>query len=181
MTSSESNQDVSSYDIDVDEEAEQILRDRRVSPIGADNWLQVTEPVNGSSEGKVDALLKDVGLEGQLASVAEMPHKRPVSVNDIFCNREIKLGAIRAIGFDMDYTLAQYKQPMFDNLAFEGAKEKLVKALGYPEEVMDLEYDHTVRFYFLVNIFFSIFPLPLSSHSLLPFTSSSVLGTRSHY
>lgn len=43
----------------------------------------------------------------------------------------------------MDYTLAQYQQPAFDKLAFDGAKEKLVKSLGYPSEVLDFEYDHT--------------------------------------
>ena len=37
---------------------------------------------------------------------------------------------------------AQYEQPAFDKLAFDGAKEKLVKALGYPEDVLDFEYDH---------------------------------------
>lgn len=44
----------------------------------------------------------------------------------------------------MDYTIAQYKQPAFDKLAFDGAKEKLVKKLGYPEKLLDVEYDHTV-------------------------------------
>jgi len=43
----------------------------------------------------------------------------------------------------MDYTLVQYQQPNFDQLAFDGAKEKLVHSLGYPEEVLNFEYDHT--------------------------------------
>lgn len=38
----------------------------------------------------------------------------------------------------------QYQQPAFDALAFNGAKEKLVHSLGYPEEVLDFEYDHKV-------------------------------------
>lgn len=46
----------------------------------------------------------------------------------------------------MDYTIAQYKQPAFDKLAFDGAKAKLVK-MGYPDELLDVEYDHTVRFF----------------------------------
>jgi hypothetical protein len=40
--------------------------------------------------------------------------------------------------------LAQYRQPAFDKLAFDGAKEKLVYKLGYPEEVLEFEYDHEV-------------------------------------
>jgi hypothetical protein len=45
----------------------------------------------------------------------------------------------------MDYTLSQYKQSAFDKLAFGGAKDKLVTILGYPKELLDAEYDHTVH------------------------------------
>jgi 5' nucleotidase family len=41
----------------------------------------------------------------------------------------------------MDYTLAQYQQPAFDQLAFDGAKRKLLNK-GYPELVLDFRYDH---------------------------------------
>ena len=51
---------------------------------------------------------------------------------DIFCNRELNMKQIEAIGFDMDYTLAQYNEA-FDMLAFEGAKDKLID-MGYPSE-----------------------------------------------
>lgn len=47
---------------------------------------------------------------------------------------------IRAVGFDMDYTLAQY-YTVFDQLAFDGAKDKLVRDLGYPEQVDKFNYD----------------------------------------
>ena len=52
----------------------------------------------------------------------------------VFCNRELNMGAIEAVGFDMDYTLAQYNVN-FDMLAFEGAKRKLVE-MGYPDEAV---------------------------------------------
>ena len=48
---------------------------------------------------------------------------------DIFCNRELNMKQIEAIGFDMDYTLAQYNYA-FELLAFEGAKQKLVSNEG---------------------------------------------------
>lgn len=93
------------------------------------------------------SLLEEVGLSdhqsGGLKSLESLPTKRIVSKNEVFCNRELKLGNIRAIGFDMDYTIAQYKQPAFDKLAFDGAKEKLVKKLGYPMKLLDVDYDHT--------------------------------------
>ena len=40
----------------------------------------------------------------------------------------------------MDYTLAQYTTD-FDLLAFNGAREKLVKVMGYPEEVLSFTYN----------------------------------------
>lgn len=40
----------------------------------------------------------------------------------------------------MDYTLAQYFTA-FDQLAFDGAKQKLMKDLGYPQMVDAFEYD----------------------------------------
>jgi len=49
----------------------------------------------------------------------------------VFCNRELNMENIEAVGFDMDYTLAQYTVA-FDMLAFNGAKAKLV-AMGYAE------------------------------------------------
>jgi hypothetical protein len=99
----------------------------------------------GNDNNGYAKLLSSVGLEGKLKHAVDLPIQRKVSVYDIFCNRELKLDNIVAIGFDMDYTLAQYQQPAFDQLAFDGAKEKLVRKLGYPEEVLDFQYDHQVR------------------------------------
>ena len=57
----------------------------------------------------------------------------------IFCNIELNCENLEAIGFDMDFTLAQYNEA-FDLLAFNGAKEKLFKELGYPEEILQCTY-----------------------------------------
>ena len=59
----------------------------------------------------------------------------------IFCNRSLNMQEIQAVGFDMDYTLAQYKPETFETLAHTGTKEKLVHSLGYPEEVLGLDFD----------------------------------------
>ncbi|KAG5184865.1 5'-nucleotidase [Tribonema minus] len=66
--------------------------------------------------------------------------KHVTGERDVFCNRELSMKQIKAVGFDMDYTLAQYF-PAFDLLAFEGAKEKLVHKLGYPSQVLEFDYD----------------------------------------
>lgn len=53
----------------------------------------------------------------------------------IFCNRSLNMKNIVAVGFDMDYTLAQYMPETFEALAYEGTVGKLVNDLGYPQEV----------------------------------------------
>lgn len=53
----------------------------------------------------------------------------------IFCNRSLNMKNIVAVGFDMDYTLAQYKAETFESLAYQGTIKKLVYDLGYPLEV----------------------------------------------
>jgi len=56
----------------------------------------------------------------------------------IFCNVELNGANIEAVGFDMDFTLAQYNEA-FDLLAFDGAKRKLLE-MGYPSEVTSFKY-----------------------------------------
>ena len=71
----------------------------------------------------------------------------------VFCNVELNCVNLEAIGFDMDYTLAQYKES-FDMLAFEGAKQKLVHNLNYPAEILQFSYGMLILFilfyYFLL-------------------------------
>lgn len=135
----------SSYDVDEDEDAEQRLGETQVVLEEKPEVERLVAHVNGKGKGRYDDLIASVGLEGKLKHAGNLPQKRKVSSFDIFCNRELTHGAVSAIGFDMDYTLVQYKQPAFDKLAFDGAKEKLVKKLGYPEDVLDFEYGHEVR------------------------------------
>ena len=138
-----------SYEFDSDEASEQILAEKEEG----ENVERHFPPANGGGKRKtqLNDLLSDVGLAGELSSLDNLPENPQVSTNGVFCNRELNLGGIRAIGFDMDYTLAQYKQPAFDQLAFDGAKEKLVHNFGYPASLLDVEYDHTVRDAAIVN------------------------------
>jgi hypothetical protein len=36
----------------------------------------------------------------------------------IYCNRSLNMKHIKAVGFDMDYTIAQYKPKAFEELAY---------------------------------------------------------------
>ncbi|XP_010471626.1 PREDICTED: 5'-nucleotidase domain-containing protein 4 isoform X1 [Camelina sativa] len=59
----------------------------------------------------------------------------------IFCNRSLNMKNIIAVGFDMDYTLAQYKSETFESLAYDGTVRKLVYDLGYPNELLEWTFD----------------------------------------
>ena len=57
----------------------------------------------------------------------------------VFVNRTLNMGFIRAIGFDMDHTLACYNRETFEALAFLETVKKFVAA-GYPEELLKLKF-----------------------------------------
>ncbi|XP_010254846.1 PREDICTED: 5'-nucleotidase domain-containing protein 4-like isoform X2 [Nelumbo nucifera] len=59
----------------------------------------------------------------------------------IFCNRSLNMKNIVAVGFDMDYTLAQYMPETFESLAYNGTIRKLVYDLGYPSELLEWSFD----------------------------------------
>jgi HAD superfamily 5'-nucleotidase-like hydrolase len=57
----------------------------------------------------------------------------------IFCNRNLRMNTIAWVGFDMDYTLAIYKQQEMDELSIRSTIAKLVLR-GYPEFVRSIPY-----------------------------------------
>jgi len=67
-----------------------------------------------------------------------MDDKRPPGKR-IFVNRSLALEKIKFYGFDMDYTLAEYKAQEYENLGFELVKQRLIQ-LGYPQEISNIEY-----------------------------------------
>ncbi|KAG5865402.1 hypothetical protein JTB14_010848 [Gonioctena quinquepunctata] len=60
----------------------------------------------------------------------------------IFVNRSLHLENIKFYGFDMDYTLAEYKSPEYEKLGFDLVKQHMV-SIGYPHEILEFEYDPT--------------------------------------
>ncbi|XP_034047930.1 5'-nucleotidase, cytosolic II, like 1 isoform X2 [Thalassophryne amazonica] len=58
----------------------------------------------------------------------------------VFVNRSLTLGNIRCYGFDMDYTLAMYKSPDYENLGFVLIRDRLL-SIGYPHEIIRYSYD----------------------------------------
>lgn len=56
----------------------------------------------------------------------------------IFANRTVNLRSIKAIGYDMDYTLVHYRVDEWETRAFAHAKQKLLE-MGYP--VAEIRFD----------------------------------------
>jgi HAD superfamily 5'-nucleotidase-like hydrolase len=56
----------------------------------------------------------------------------------VFCNRTLNLRSIRAIGYDMDYTLVHYREAEWERRAYEHVRGQFAR-LGWP--VADLEFD----------------------------------------
>jgi HAD superfamily 5'-nucleotidase-like hydrolase len=58
----------------------------------------------------------------------------------LFCNRTLNMRSIRAVGYDMDYTLVHYHIAAWEECAYEHTKSNLV-SMGLP--VHDLRFDAT--------------------------------------
>merc|ERR1712226_1545389 len=57
----------------------------------------------------------------------------------VFVNRSLHLEKIKFYGFDMDYTLAEYKSPEYEHLGFELVKARLLE-IGYPGHIRAFQY-----------------------------------------
>lgn len=73
--------------------------------------------------------LLDSGLE------TEAPFERR-----IFTNRDLNFDSVSIIGFDMDYTLAIYRQEEIEAMSLSTTTDKLL-ARGYPEELRSMPMD----------------------------------------
>jgi HAD superfamily 5'-nucleotidase-like hydrolase len=64
----------------------------------------------------------------------------------IFVNRGLRMEHIQAVGFDMDYTLAIYKEAA-EYLTWEMSLKRLIKEYLYPPEALELRYrpDFSIR------------------------------------
>lgn len=58
----------------------------------------------------------------------------------IYANRNLRMEKIRYVGFDLDWTLADYKRSTMSQLAFERTLDRLVERHGYPKAVLKAEF-----------------------------------------
>lgn len=59
----------------------------------------------------------------------------------VYINRTINMKKIKAIGFDMDYTLVRYNTESFEQLTHQETLKKLVSLKKYPKEIQSLKYE----------------------------------------
>jgi HAD superfamily 5'-nucleotidase-like hydrolase len=59
----------------------------------------------------------------------------------LYALRTLPMGEIKAVGFDMDHTLARYRSPEIDELAFKKAARLLVRDRNYSPWLLEIEYD----------------------------------------
>ena len=90
---------------------------------------QVTQDTDEHPE-LIERLLDRLETSG--AVDVDRPHQ-------VYCNRDLNMRKIEAVGFDMDYTLAQYKQEAIDALSVEKTLERLVSERGYPDDILGIE------------------------------------------
>ncbi len=62
----------------------------------------------------------------------------------IFSNRTLNLRSIRAIGYDMDYTLIHYKVNLWEKIAYDQLKQRLLN-LGWSVENLEFIPDFMIR------------------------------------
>jgi HAD superfamily 5'-nucleotidase-like hydrolase len=65
-----------------------------------------------------------------------LPHARK-----LFPLRNLHFRDIKALGFDMDYTLSHYRSPEIDELAYRHSARLLVRERDYPEWLLDTHFD----------------------------------------
>ncbi|XP_061714345.1 cytosolic purine 5'-nucleotidase isoform X1 [Cydia pomonella] len=102
------------------------------SIVGIDKPLAKTS--NDRSEVELDTYAES------LTSMHSRWFDKRAAEHRIFVNRSLHLENIKFYGFDMDYTLAEYKSPQYETLGFNLTKERLVTK-GYPKEILEFEYD----------------------------------------
>ncbi|MCA9669277.1 MAG: HAD-IG family 5'-nucleotidase [Myxococcales bacterium] len=68
------------------------------------------------------------------------PPYHPPAERRVFCNRTLNMRSIRAIGYDMDYTLIHYNVVAWEQRAYDYLQQKLVETHGF-EAVGALSFD----------------------------------------
>lgn len=76
-----------------------------------------------------------------LLSALGLPAVRPFDPSrGVYSNRDLHMRDIELVGFDMDYTLAEYQKAPMEQLQYDMTVERLISDRGYPEAIRQLPY-----------------------------------------
>ncbi len=67
-------------------------------------------------------------------------YRQPPAERRIFVNRSLRMDSIRYVGFDLDWTLADYDRLPLEQITFELAMKRLIDHHGYPPAVRRVEF-----------------------------------------
>ena len=73
-----------------------------------------------------------------------MTPTRAAPSRGLYCNRTLNMRSIRAVGYDMDYTLIHYRVEAWEARAYQHVKERL-EALGWPVGHLQFEPASVIR------------------------------------
>jgi len=69
---------------------------------------------------------------------------KPPRSRGVFCNRTLNMRSIKAIGYDMDYTLVDYHVERWERRAYDRARDKF-ESLGWPVKGLEFDPDAVIR------------------------------------
>lgn len=83
------------------------------------------------------------GLDKDSTMSYDIQDKQPFS-RGVFANRTLNMRSLRAIGYDMDYTVVHYHVKAWEGVAFRFLKQRLID-LGWPIEHAEFKKDFGMR------------------------------------
>eukprot|EP01130_Rhizamoeba_saxonica_P017150 TRINITY_DN818_c0_g1_i1.p1 TRINITY_DN818_c0_g1~~TRINITY_DN818_c0_g1_i1.p1 ORF type:complete len:537 (+),score=91.78 TRINITY_DN818_c0_g1_i1:82-1692(+) len=94
-------------------------------------------------ESEIQKLLKvQTGVKKSFAEGMLSKHYQDISPRHIFpTTRSINLRYMDYIGFDYDYTLANYRPELMETTIYNSARDRLVNKFRYPSGIQELKYD----------------------------------------
>lgn len=66
--------------------------------------------------------------------------QKPAPHEQVFVNRALRMESIRCVGFDLDWTLADYERLPLERLVFELTRERLIEHHGYPHHLREVAF-----------------------------------------
>ena len=112
-------------------------RRRDDEPYAIDEGLVTTRDDAGARAGQLALALPPEKLERR-EGATRGPEPAPSA--RIYVNRNLRLDAIAWVGFDMDYTLARYRQEEMDRLSIAATVKKMVER-GRPTSLLEAPFD----------------------------------------